>query len=104
MTHYHVYVGPKNSSIPKEIFSFETGQQAVDKVMELIRGFGLSDDFQMAHEESSLGRFSVIMVPSIDCKIVLHECNYSNHKEQILPMDKSKLNWQILPMDKSKLN
>jgi hypothetical protein len=93
MSHYHVYVGPKNGSLPKDVFSFETGQQAIDKVMDLIQKLGHSiEEFQMAHEESPLGRFSVILVPSIDCKIVLHECNYANHKEQILPVDKSKLN------------
>lgn len=93
MTHYHVYVGTKNNPTPKNIFSFETGQQAVDKVMELIKKFGYSvDQFEMGHEEGPLGRFSVIMVPGVDCKIVLHECNCIKKFSEFKPLDKFKLN------------
>lgn len=81
--HYHVYVGPKTESMPKDIFSFSSGQDAIEKVMELLEKLGVADGtVDMSHTENDLGRFSVILVPELQYKVVLHECECANVHDQ----------------------
>ena len=89
--HYHVFSSPKKESIPIEVFNFESSQQAIDKVMQLIESFGSSKELlEVTHAESDYGRFSTIIVPHVAMKIVLHECKVE-HKPQTI-VDNSKLN------------
>ena len=76
--HYHVYVGPQIDAMPKDIFSFNSSESAIEKVMELLASLDASDDIvDMSHLENDAGRFSVILVPKLQYKIVLHECEHA---------------------------
>jgi hypothetical protein len=78
MMHYHIYFGPKADKIPKDIYNFTDSTEAIDKVISLMEEHGMGNDLaDMEHVDNEIGRFSIIVVPQFDYKIVLHECTHT---------------------------
>jgi hypothetical protein len=83
--HYHIYSGTKTDAMPEAVFNFTSGQQAIDKVMELIESLGQLDELvEVVHTENKYGRFSTIEIPNQDHKIVLHECSCEQNNQLLL--------------------